>query len=196
MSAEAAIDTLFEAARGWYEGLPAMAGFAPWPEGLERVDLPPQSQPALRDFVAHPGETTAQGRALLQATLAAAPYLHWCTAYDEAEVGRNFLDRFCFCELASPVGHFHAPDARITLAYWGPGLWYDWHWHKAEELYSVVSGGAEFLAQGLPDAHLGPEDTRLHTSDQPHAMRTHDAPVLTLVAWRGGDMTQKPDIGS
>ncbi len=48
----------------------------------------------------------------------------------------------------------------------------------------VVSGSAVFMRDGLPDERLGEGDTSFHKSNQPHAMETHDAPVLCLVAWR------------
>ena len=195
MSAPAPIETLLETARSWYEGLPSMTRFAPWPNDLVYSDLPPRTQPGVAEFTAHPGRTTAHGMVLRDAALAAAPYLHWRTGYTEAQVGADFLNRFCWCELAAPEGLYRTETARVTLAYWGAGLWYDWHWHAAEELYSVVSGAAEFFADGLPDATLAPGDTRLHASNQPHAMRTHDTPVLTLINWRGGDMSQMPEIG-
>ena len=110
-----------------------------------------------------------------------------------SEVGRDFHNRFGYCELIGPVGHFHWPEGRICISYWGSGLDYPRHEHAADELYTVVSCRALFISDGDPDAVLGAGGTRLHQSWQPHAIRTADAPVLTVIAWRN-DLDGLPRI--
>lgn len=189
MSAQPSLNRALQAAKGWHSGLPALAAFCPWPDDLSATDLPAHPLPAAKLIASDPGTTSPPGMALQQAITAAIPHLHWQHGYSAAEVGQDFLDRFCWCELIGPAGHFQSQTIRLTLAYWGPNLFYPRHHHRAEEIYSIVSGRALFHADGLPDADLGSEATRQHASNQPHAMTTQAAPVLTLVLWRPPGLT-------
>jgi len=53
----------------------------------------------------------------------------------------------------------------------------------------VLSGAAVFESDGDAAATLGPIEHRFHASHQPHAMTTTDSAILTLVLWRGPDLT-------
>lgn len=189
---EHALHRLLDAARDWHASLPALTAFTPWPEDLLYRPRPPLGLPHLSDLAANPGQATAHSQPLRDAILAAAPHIEWRHTYTEAEVGRDFLDRYGWFELAGPDGHFITSQTRLTVGYWGPGLAYDWHQHPAEELYSVVAGGGLFRVANEKDRLLGPGDTRHHAGHQRHALDTSDQPLLAFILWRGDGLDDPP----
>ena len=56
----------------------------------------------------------------------------------------------------------------------------------SREAYLVIAGEAEFMREGEPNATLRAGDISIHGSNQPHAMQTHDHPVMAMVVWRNG----------
>lgn len=171
---------------------PVLAAFAPPPSDLQPVDIPPRSLPFMEHMRREPGAPAPDTKAFADAIMRAAPSAHWRQTYSEAEVGATFLSRYAWMELWGPSGHFHCEDARAYIAYWGAGLYYDWHRHEAEELYFVVSGSAEFPAEGADAARIHAGGAKQHGGDQPHAMTTLDEPILTLVLWRGPGLAGVP----
>jgi len=192
VTARAAFHSALDAARDWHAALPAMAAFTDWPDDLRYAARAPVSRPVLPLMERDPGHASPQSARLQAALLAAAPHAEWRLTYTEEEVGRDFLNRFAWFELAGPDGHFVTDQCRITVAYWGRNLFYARHWHEPEELYTVVSGSGIFMVDNQPDLILGPGDTRLHLSNQPHALRTQNDPILVLVIWRGAGLADDP----
>jgi len=189
---QALFDNALAAAKMMHADTPAIRDFVPWPDDLRFTDRAARILPAVSHVQNAPGEASAQTRPLCAALIDVAPHVEWRHTYTEAEVGADFLARFGWFELAGPTGHFHSHQARITIGYWGPGLHYDWHEHPPEELYTVVSGSALFLADGEAPVTLGPGGTRFHKSAQRHAMITDESPILTLVYWRGDQLDHDP----
>ena len=185
MIQRAALDRLLHEAQSWHALLPDAQEFVAWPDDLTWQDRAASSVPAAQLVMNDPGKPLPTSTALLEALQAAAPHVEWRLSYSEADVGRDFLNRYGWFELAGPEGHFRSEKARITVGYWGPDLFYPRHHHVPEELYTVVSGAALFHADGEADTVLGPGNTRFHASNQPHAMTTQDSAILTLVFWRG-----------
>ncbi len=194
MTARTLFDTAVEAARAWHASLPDTRAFCPWPTDLHWADRAPHPLPAADLLPTQPGATQPAAAPLLAALQALAPHVEWRHTYPADEVGQDFLDAFGWFELAGPHGHFHSTQTRITLGYWGPGLYYPRHQHGPEELYTVVSGTGLFRSDGDADATLGPGGTRFHRAHQPHDMATEDQPIVTLVFWRGAGLDDKPRI--
>lgn len=194
MNARSRLAAALDAARDWHANLPEARAFCDWPDDLVWADLPPHPLPSAAHVLSNPGASGAGSDALLQALQAVVGDVEWRHTYTAEEVGQTFLDHFCWCELAGPEGHFLTDQARITVGYWGPGLFYPRHQHQPEELYTIVSGRALFHADGEADIWLAPGETRLHLSNQPHAMTTEADPVLTLVFWRGDGLANPPAI--
>ncbi|MAO28203.1 MAG: hypothetical protein CMN15_13725 [Roseovarius sp.] len=192
MSARAALTHLLEAARDWHVALPEFRAFASWPDDLRWADRPAHALPVIDHLTRDPGHASDQSLPLRDALVAAAPHVEWRHSYTEAEVGRDFLNRFGWFELAGPSGHFLTQSLRVTVGYWGPGLDYGWHEHLPEELYSVVSGRALFHLRNAPDLMLESGQTRFHPANAPHAMTTLTDPILTLVLWRGAGLGDDP----
>ncbi|MBI1217986.1 MAG: hypothetical protein GC186_05505 [Rhodobacteraceae bacterium] len=164
---------------------PELRAFADWPAAPVPGAVAPLAMPAIRLIEALSARTTAATAAVVSAVRLSARDANWQHTYTEAEVGRDFLDRYGWFELVGPGGHFHSDTARAYIAFWDAGLHYPMHLHEAEELYYILAGGALFHAEGEPSRWLAPQDTRLHRSNQPHAMDTQDEPVLALILWRG-----------
>lgn len=185
-------EAALEAAHDWHATLPEMQAFCDWPDDLQFSDRPAVAQPVIAHIQANPGTARGESLALRDALLVLVPYVEWRLTYTEEEVGTDFLQRYGWFELAGPDGHFLSQSVRMTVGYWGPNLDYGRHQHGPEELYTVVSGCADFIADGMPTLTLGPGDTRLHTSNQPHAMQTTDQPILAFVLWRGDGLNDTP----
>lgn len=185
----------FEAVRDLVGETPDLAAFAQWPDAVVYEGSTIKTVPAADILHAwNVGRGDAAGR-LHEAIRGLAHHVAWRQSYTEAEVGADFLARYGWFELIGPGGFYRSGNYRAYIGFWDHGLHYPWHLHEAEELYYVISGEAEFEAEGETPATLGPGDTRHHAGYQPHAMTTRDAPVLTLVLWRGPGLTGSPRMG-
>ena len=192
----AALETLKTAAGDLVREVPALRDFAEWPEAAPPRPCEPLAIPGIALLQAMSARTSTRTAPVVRAVKAAAPHAHWQQTYTEAEVGRDFLNRYGWFEIVGPGGHFGSHATRAYLAWWGAGLHYPVHLHEAEELYYILAGAAEFHTEGQPSAVIGPEGTRHHTPLQPHAMDTHDEPVLALVLWRGPGLAGAPRMGT
>ncbi|MEL7462955.1 MAG: dimethylsulfonioproprionate lyase family protein [Pseudomonadota bacterium] len=185
---------LLREARRFHEATPALADFAAWPDDLSPDDNAPIHVPAADLVAGYDAPTVAPD--FVAAIRAAVPLMEWRQSYTEAEVGAEFLSRYCYFELFGPRGHFRTDQARGYVGYWGEGLHYDWHDHEAEELYFVLGGSAQFMAEGKEDAVVSAGETQHHTANQRHAMTTGEKPILTYVLWRGAGLAGVPAMSA
>ncbi len=185
------LDDVLEAARQVHQAHPELSAFGTWPSDLSPVPVQSSHIAAadqVRDFEVKGSELTQRLVAAVQGTTHLA---HWKQTYTADEVGADFLARYGYYELFGPTGHFHSTQLRGYIGYWGAGLNYDWHSHQAEELYLTLAGGAVFKTTG-DEVFIGPDQTRMHSSWESHAMVTTDQPILTFVLWRGAGMGDLP----
>ncbi|NOD34852.1 MULTISPECIES: dimethylsulfonioproprionate lyase family protein [unclassified Ruegeria] len=185
------LDSVLEAARHVHQAHPDLSAFGAWPSDLSVAMSEPSHVPAadlVRDCDFRGSDLT---QPLIDAVKATTHLAHWKQTYTEEEVGADFLSRYGYYELFGPTGHFHSTQLRGYIGYWGAGLIYDWHSHQAEEIYLTLAGGAVFKVES-DAAFVGPNQTRLHSSWQSHAMVTTDQPILTFVLWRGEGMGDLP----
>jgi mannose-6-phosphate isomerase-like protein (cupin superfamily) len=134
--------------------------------------------PALADGASSPtaGITTAM-------SALPAP-LPWHYHYADRDDAPDRAARIAFAELIGPRGPLAAPDCRIGFTLMAAGTFYPLHAHPAEELYLVLSGAALWMAP--PAQRVAPPGGLiLHPSNQPHAMRTDQQPLLALYGWSG-----------
>jgi quercetin dioxygenase-like cupin family protein len=189
------LSAALDAARIVHRMTPALSDFAPWPGVFSPANLSPRHIPAADLVAALNPPASGHCRPLVEATRAFAPQAHWKRTYTEDEVGADFRARYGYFELFGPAGHVRTDQLRGYIAYWGAGLSYDWHYHEAEEIYFILAGEAEFHGENSAPVRLNPGQTRQHRANQPHAMCTHDAPVLTFVLWRGTGLDGLPYMG-
>jgi quercetin dioxygenase-like cupin family protein len=107
----------------------------------------------------------------------------WVYHYPHA-VDDDRSTRIAFAELIGPDGPLLAPDCRVGFTVMAPDTTYPMHCHPAVELYLVVAGNARWQTPSR-DRMVPPGEFVLHRSNEPHAMRTYDEPLLALWGWTG-----------
>ena len=189
------LDAAYRALADLVSRSPALSAFSAF--DAQAIPTPKDQNlvPAAVLLQAHDPGQDAGHAGLMNAIVAAATAAYRQRTHSEAEVGRDFLERYGWLELVGPGGHFRSDQTRAYIAYWGEGPHYSSQLHEAEELYFILAGSAYFEADGLEPALLGPGNTRFHASNQPHAMTIFDSPVLCLALWRGPGMNGAPRMG-
>lgn len=165
-------------------GHPVVRAFAPFPTAVKRQPLDPHYCPCSDYFETEAGWPDDTYDPLRRALLAVSPTAHWRETYKGTDIGSDFTDRFGCYSIIGPGGPFASDTGRVWMVYMPPDLDYPDHHHPAQEMYLIVSGSAEFRKAGAPNETLRAGDTAIHVSNQPHAMQTHDEPVLCLVIWK------------
>ncbi|MEO1026320.1 MAG: dimethylsulfonioproprionate lyase family protein, partial [Pseudomonadota bacterium] len=140
----AAFDALLASIAVLFEQRAELSAFATFPDQVVWSGLAANLVPAAGQVAAWPSGDDCPEADVHQAVQAVASSAEWRQSYTETEVGKRFLETYGYFELYGPSGHFQCENARGFIAYWGPGLTYDWHDHLAEELYFVLSGAALF----------------------------------------------------
>ncbi|MEM7093101.1 MAG: dimethylsulfonioproprionate lyase family protein [Actinomycetota bacterium] len=104
--------------------------------------------------------------------------------FRSSSVPSDFVTQSAAAELLGPDGAVETHELRFGFFLIGPHADYVRHWHAAEELYMVLSGGAEWnLDDGWRRRSAG--DIVRVPSMTPHAIRTSTSPVLMLYSWTG-----------
>ncbi len=179
-----AFNTLLDEVRRVHEAHPATRDFCAFPDDLQPQEMAALHRPCADVMLAEAEMEAGDYTALRDAMFAASSDALWRETYAGTEIGRDFMDRFaCYCIIGSG-GQWSSATMSAYLVYMPAGFWYTWHHHPAEEMYLVVAGQGEFLRNGLPSEVLGPGGAVFHESNQPHALQTHDHPVLAYVIWR------------
>jgi len=192
---------------------PVLARFlAGWPSASQLPGRPPEHRP--KPFARAPSSTApalpvlrwlpriaADGAsfdgAFVRALCRAAASLVWRQSYARDEVDAAFLQNYGWTELL-PAAAMPRPAARRTSAQiscgvvvLGPGTLYPHHRHEAEEIYVPLSGTAAWQQGDAIWREHAPGTLIHHSSEEPHAMRTGEEPLLALYLWRSFDLTQK-----
>ncbi len=112
------------------------------------------------------------------------PALPWAYHYAPRSVEEDLSDRIAFAELVGPDGPMCASHCRIGFTLMAERTTYPMHSHPAVELYLVMTGLAQWQTP-TSDRCVPPGEFVLHRSNEPHAMRTFDEPLLALWSWSG-----------
>lgn len=182
----AIFDTLLDEARATHDANVALTAFCPFPDDVTPQPVTPHHIPASDLLQVESALNSTTHAALRDAVIAAAPHAHWRETYKGTDIGEDFLNRFGCYGLIGAGGPFTSAHMWAWAVYMPPNLHYPWHHHPGEESYLVLAGEAEFHAQGQPSETLCEGGLSIHGPDQPHAMTTHDHPVLAYVTWRNG----------
>lgn len=98
----------------------------------------------------------------------------------------TFLDNYGYVRLVGPEPAIaRAPDVRVGIAIWGPGLDYPSHNHEAEELYHVLAGEVTFRWEDGSSKKMGPGDVVHHAPWEHHAQQFWDDAAVLLYCWTG-----------
>jgi hypothetical protein len=147
---------------------------------LPVLDYLPAIAAARHDFAA----------ALIQALCRAAPALRWRQTYSTAQIDAAFLRNYGYTEIIGPTAPRECRQLACGFLLLGPHTHYPRHLHEAEEIYVSLAGRAGWLQGDAVWRDHPPGTVIHHTSGEPHAMRTADAPLLALYVWRSADLNQ------
>jgi mannose-6-phosphate isomerase-like protein (cupin superfamily) len=180
----AAFTELLEEARRTHDKTAALRRFCPFPTDLRPATWTPYLTRGASLFASQQNWGEQSLHPLARAFQTAGPEAQWRETYRAAEIGEDFFHRFgCYC-LIGQGAPWISDSMRAFVVYLPPGLWYPWHRHPAEELYYVLAGEGEFFCDGQAAKTLRTGQTSFHSHNQPHALRTHDRPLLAYVLWR------------
>lgn len=163
----------------------------PFPPCTAAVE--PADTPAVSGFLdaAVQAATTPRERMLASALASASPHVRWIAPYRRGEGADDLVTGYAVAMLSMPgspprsdyQAPYASPSVLVAFTLQAPGIHYPLHRHKASEIYHVISGTAEWQRDGEPWRRRAPGEWLFHASEQGHAMRTRDEPLLTLVAW-------------
>lgn len=116
----------------------------------------------------------------------------WKLAY-ETVTGNEYVDQmrsgYAFALIAGiarddfPTGPFASDRLLLGFSLQAPRIHYPEHFHEAVEIYSVISGNADWLNGDRVWTPRTPGSVMIHDHNEVHGMHTHDEPLLTWVAW-------------
>ena len=176
--------TLLDEARAAHARLPALAGFCAFPDDFTEQMVTPHHIPAA-DLMCNDPNLFSEGfEGFRDALIAAGPLAQWRETYKGTAIAEDFLNRFACYEFIGQDAPFGTDRMRGFVVYQPPGLHYPWHHHPAEEMYVVLAGEAEFAIEGEGSKTLRAGATVYHRSMVPHALTTHQHPILAYVLWR------------
>jgi mannose-6-phosphate isomerase-like protein (cupin superfamily) len=118
--------------------------------------------------------------------------LKWEQSYTRADgvVGEDMLSGYGFAEMIGKLGPFLSHAVRCGIGVYGPAIDYPRHTHKAEEVYLVMSGTAQFkLGQG-PAELKSAGDVIYVESMTPHGFTTEDQAMVVFYLWQAGDLRE------
>jgi hypothetical protein len=130
--------------------------------------------------------------AVTAALCRAALSLTWQQSYTANELGTEFLRNYAYTEVVGLKTALLASQ-KIACGFLllGPCTFYPRHRHEAEEIYIPLSGMAEWQQGDAIWRQRPPRTIIHHASEEPHAMRTHERPLLALYLWRSANLNQK-----
>jgi hypothetical protein len=178
-------------------GAQALAPYlAEWPVSQDAGSTAPRGAdaapalPVLRWLPCIAADAHSIDPRLVRAVCRAAPSLAWRQTYGPDEVGAAFVENYGWTELFGARGRERAKTAGGLLLL-GPNTSYPAHRHEAEEIYLPLSGAADWW-QGDAIWRKRPPGTLIrHCSEEIHAMRTGDEPLLALYLWQSDRLSQR-----
>jgi hypothetical protein len=176
---------------------PALGDFlAEWPHTAEPRAVTAFPLPVLRWLSQIAGDSEAFAVDLVAVVCRAAPSLAWRQTYTAKDLDRAFLDNYGWSEIVGLSGPFASERIACGFLLLGPSTHYPRHRHEAEEIYVPLRGTAAWQ-QGDSVWRDRPPGTAIHhASNEPHAMRTGQSPLLALYLWRSENLAQKARLDS
>jgi hypothetical protein len=184
---------------------PTLAAFlADWPVSTDSDRATPfgatapgaiiPSLPVLRWLPHIAADAHGFGSSLIGALCRAAPALAWHQTYTAAEAGATFLRNYGWTELFGPRGGARSMKIACGALLLGPHTFYPAHRHEAEEIYVPLSGTADWQQGDAVWRQCTPGTLVHHRSEEPHAMRTENEPLLALYVWRSANLSGRPRL--
>jgi mannose-6-phosphate isomerase-like protein (cupin superfamily) len=108
----------------------------------------------------------------------------WNCFYRETPLTRPFLNDFGVIELVGPKSPLQMENVVAGIFLLGPHTTYPEHRHRADEVYTVVSGQVHVLVDDIPH-NVRAGQSQYVPSGAVHALRTGAEPMLALYTWIG-----------
>jgi len=118
----------------------------------------------------------------------------WMRGDRQNELGAELFENFGFVEMMGERGHFDCSDRAAGFFLMGPHQEYPSHRQVAEKLIIPLTDGALWMRDGGDFEAMDAGSVIVHESNETHAVRTLDRPVLALWMWRDGDLTQQVEF--
>ena len=120
----------------------------------------------------------------------------WEQSYTKSAdlVGDDMLSGYGFAEVIGKHGPFVSTRVRSGIGVWGPNIDYPVHRHRAEEVYVLLAGSAEFELDEGENARIGVRrtgDAVYVPSMLSHGFRTKAEPLVVFYIWQAGDLREK-----
>ena len=190
------IDTTWQAlldeAKGLHRDIPELAAFCEFPDPVSGQACLAKHDPLCDAMLGQTGLATLPALQAFHArAMAAARSAQWRDTYRDTPFGETLHAHFGSFEVVGRDTVLGAEGMRSFLVYQAPGFHYPLHHHPAEEIYLVLAGSGEFHLQGKTPRNLGAGGIAHHPVNAPHALTTHEFPLIAYVVWKG-DIEKKP----
>lgn len=138
-----------------------------------------------------------QTRALLETFERHKNRLRWEQSYRKEDnlVPDTMLEGYAFAEIIGKQGPFVSNRIRAGIGIWGPHIVYPRHQHRAEEIYIVLAGAAEFKIGEADETSYKTGDVVPVESNAWHGFRTTDQILVVYYLWQAGDLRQTSGFG-
>jgi len=174
------------------EPLPRFLAGMDWAMPERRLDPRPLPclgyLPAAAEIAGGPGGRLA---ALLATT---GDRFSWGRTYGEADLGKEFIERYGWMEVFGTRGHFENDGIAGGFLLLGPQTLYPDHRHEAEEVYVPLTGGTEWRTADGAFRRRQAGEVIHHGRNVSHAMRTGEHPLLAIYLWRGGPLAARSTL--
>ncbi len=118
--------------------------------------------------------------------------LRWEQTYTKADsaISETMLSRYGFVELIGSEGPYVSQKVRSGIGVYGPEIGYPPHRHKAEEIYIVLAGSAEFQLDGNAPRTCTAGDVVYVPSSLVHGFQTAHEAMVVFYIWQSGDLRE------
>ncbi len=181
---EDVLNATLQQVKALHESQEALNAFCPFPDDVAPQAVAPFHVPPADLMQADTGLGASEYPELRDALVDVSPAMQWRETYKETDIGADFMDRFGCYEIIGRDAPFSSEKMRSFLVYQPPHLHYPWHHHPAEEIYVVIAGQAEFHTKNKGSKTLVSGQSSFHPSNVPHALSSHEHPVMAYVVWR------------
>jgi quercetin dioxygenase-like cupin family protein len=164
-----------------------------WPAPRTQVvanESPAPPLPVLRWLPRIAVEAGGIGADFVTTLCAEAGSLAWRRTYTIDEAGEPFMQNYGWAELSRSAPAPGVAQISCGVLVLGPNTFYPRHRHEAEEIYLPLAGHAEWQQGDGAWRRRSPGTLIHHSSEEPHAMRTGDEPLLAMYLWRSRDLGQ------
>jgi Dimethlysulfonioproprionate lyase len=165
-----------------------------WPVTQARRSVVPTSLPVLRWLPEVQAHAPAFSTSLISELYRAASCRAWRQTYKVPDVDAEFLTNYGWTELVGLTGELASTRIACGFLLLGPATHYPRHRHEAEEIYVPLAGIAAWQHGNGPWQEQSPGTVIHHASEEPHAMRTGNQPLLAVYLWRSANLNQKSQL--